>query len=376
MVDGPLSAYGALRTSGDLKPDPAQERAAEKLQLLHDELDGYEPVRNGGGLAAMFGLGRRRVQPPQGLYIHGPVGRGKSMLMDIFFESAPIEKKRRVHFHAFMIEVHDAVHAWRQDEKRKSDRDPLPQIAEKIASDTWLLCFDEFHVTNIADAMILGRLFTALFDFGVVVVTTSNLAPDNLYENGLQRARFLPFIELLKERLDCFELASATDYRLARLKSMRVFHAPLGPSATRMLKEAFVDLSEGAPAVSEEITVKGRNVQVPCAAGGVASFTFDALCGQPLGAEDYIALSNRYHTLVLDGVPRLVEDLRNEAKRFMTLIDTLYEHKVKLVMAAETAPHDLYKGKTHAFEFERTISRLMEMQSNDYLSADHAERVE
>lgn len=376
MVDGPLSAYGALRASGDLKPDPAQERAAEKLQMLHDGLHGYEPARNGGGLAAMLGLGRRREPPPQGLYIHGPVGRGKSMLMDIFFESAPVEKKRRVHFHSFMIEVHDAVHAWRQDQKRKSDRDPLPQIAEKIANDTWLLCFDEFHVTNIADAMILGRLFTALFDYGVVVVTTSNVAPDNLYENGLQRARFLPFIELLKERLDCFELASATDYRLARLKSMRVFHAPLGPPATRMLKEAFADLSEGAPAASEEFTVKGRTVQVPCAAGGVASFTFDALCGQPLGAEDYIALANRYHTLVLDGVPRLVEDLRNEAKRFMTLIDTLYEHKVKLVMAAESAPHDLYKGKTHAFEFERTISRLMEMQSNDYLSADHWETVE
>lgn len=375
MVDGPLSAYGALRASGELKPDPAQERAAEKLQALHGALHGYQPARNGGGLAAMLGFGRRREAPPQGLYIHGPVGRGKSMLMDIFFESAPVRKKRRVHFHAFMIEVHDAVHAWRQDRTRKSDRDPLPQIAEKIADDTWLLCFDEFHVTNIADAMILGRLFTALFDYGVVVVTTSNVAPDALYENGLQRARFLPFIDLLKERLDVFELSSPTDYRLARLKSMRVFHAPLGPSTTRALQEAFADLSEGAPAGPAAFTVKGRQVQVPSAAGGVASFTFDALCGQPLGAEDYIGIAQRYHTIVLDGVPRLVEDRRNEAKRFMTLIDTLYEHKVKLVMASETPPHDLYKGKTHAFEFERTISRLMEMQSNDYLAAEHAETV-
>jgi len=376
MVEGPLSAYGSLRQAGDIKSDPAQERAAEKLQILHDALQGYEPAKIAQGWVAKLGFGRRADPAPQGLYIHGPVGRGKSMLMDLFFESAPVAKKRRVHFHAFMIEVHDAVHAWRQDAKRKSDRDPLPQIAEKIAADTWLLCFDEFHVTNIADAMILGRLFTALFENGVVVVTTSNFAPDDLYENGLQRARFLPFIGLLKERLDCFELTSPTDYRLARLKSMRVFHAPLGPAASRVLRDAFDDLSGAVDAASEEVTVKGRTVEVPRAASGVAAFSFDALCGQPLGAEDYIALARRYHTLVLDGVPRLTEDRRNEAKRFMTLIDTLYEHKVKLVMAAETPPHDLYRGKTHAFEFERTISRLMEMQSNDYLSSDHQEAAE
>jgi cell division protein ZapE len=376
MVDGPLSAYHALRQADELKPDPAQEHAAAALQHLHEALIGYAPGRNGGGWAAKLGLGRKPAPPPRGLYIHGPVGRGKSMLMDLFFEHAPVAKKRRVHFHEFMIEVHDAVHAWRQDKARKSDRDPLPQIAEKIAGETWLLCFDEFHVTNIADAMILGRLFTALFENGVVVVTTSNFAPDDLYKDGLQRARFVPFIELLKERLDILELSSPTDYRLARMKAMRVFHAPLGPSASQALERAFEDLTEGTAPDRETLTVKGRAVEVPAAAAGVACFSFDALCGQPLGAEDYIRIAEHYHTIILDGVPRLTEDRRNEAKRFMTLIDALYEHKVKLVMAAETPPHDLHRGKTHGFEFERTVSRLMEMQSNDYLAAGHREAAE
>jgi cell division protein ZapE len=376
MVDGPLFAYRALRRAGDLQHDPMQELAAEKLQSLHKALRGYEPAKGLQGWAARLGFVRRPEEPPLGLYIYGPVGRGKSMLMELFFEQVEVAKKRRVHFHEFMIEVHDAMHAWRQDANRKSDRDPLPQIAEKIAADIWLLCFDEFHVTNIADAMILGRLFTALFESGVVVVATSNFAPDELYKDGLQRARFVPFIELLKQRLDCLELASPTDYRLARLKAMRVYHAPLGPAASRMLQQVFAELTAGAEAAAEEITVKGRIVPVPRAARGVAWFSFTALCGQPLGAEDYIAIARRYHTIVLEGVLRLTEDRRNEAKRFMTLIDTLYEHKVKLVMSADTAPHDLYTGPTHAFEFERTVSRLMEMQSNDYLSSDHREAAE
>jgi cell division protein ZapE len=376
MVDGPLFAYRALRRAGDLQPDPMQDLAAEKLQSLHNALSGYEPAKGPQGWAARLGFVRRAEEPPQGLYIYGPVGRGKSMLMDLFFAHAQVAKKRRVHFHQFMIEVHDAVHAWRQDANKKSERDPLPQIAEKIAADTWLLCFDEFHVTNIADAMILGRLFTALFQNGVVVVTTSNFAPDDLYKDGLQRARFLPFIELLKQRLDCLELASPTDYRLARLKAMRVYHAPLGPAVAHTLQRVFRDLTAGAETEAEEITVKGRIVPVPRTARGVAWFSFDQLCGQPLGAEDYIAISRRYHSVVLEGVPRLSEDRRDEARRFMTLIDTLYEHKVKLVMSAAAAPHDLYGGETHAFEFERTISRLMEMQSNDYLASQHREAAE
>lgn len=376
MPEGPLFAYRALRRAGDLQPDPMQELAAEKLQSLFKALTGYEPLNGVQGWAARLGLARRPEVPPQGLYIHGPVGRGKSMLMDLFYEHAPMARKQRAHFHEFMIEVHESVHAWRLDENRKNERDPLPQVAERIAGETWLLCFDEFHVADIADAMILGRLFTALFERGVVVVTTSNFAPDELYKDGLQRRRFLPFIELLKQRLDCLELASPTDYRLARLKAMRVYHAPLGPEATRRLEAAYDDLTEGAASQPDEIAVKGRLVPVSRTARGVAWFTFDGLCAQPLGAEDYIAIARRYHTLVLNGVPRLNEDRRNEAKRFMTLIDVLYDHKVNLVMAAETPPHDLYRGKTHGFEFQRTVSRLMEMQSADYLALAPREAAE
>ena len=368
MAEGPLFAYRALRAAGDLQADPMQELAAEKLQSLHKALIGYAPNGGGQGWAARLGLGRAPEPPPQGLYIYGAVGRGKSMLMDLFYEQAPAARKRRAHFHEFMIEVHDAAHVWRQDKNKKDERDPLPQIAGKIADETWLLCFDEFHVTDIADAMILGRLFTALFDRGVVVVTTSNFAPDDLYKDGLQRRRFLPFIDLLKHRLDCLELASPTDYRLARLKSMRVYHAPLGPESARRLEQAFGELTEGAESRPTSIEVKGRRVPVSRAARGVAWFGFEELCARPLGAEDYINIAREFHTLVLNGVPRLDENRRNEAKRFMTLIDVLYEHKTNLVMAAEAAPHDLYRGETHGFEFQRTVSRLMEMQSAEYLS--------
>ena len=373
MAEGPLFAYRALRAAGDLQADPMQELAAEKLQSLHKALIGYEPNGGGQGWAVRLGLGRAPEPPPQGLYIYGAVGRGKSMLMDLFYEHAPVARKRRSHFHEFMIEVHDAVHAWRQDKNKKEERDPLPQIAGQIADETWLLCFDEFHVTDIADAMILGRLFTALFERGVVVVTTSNFPPDELYKDGLQRSRFLPFIDLLKQRLDCLELASPTDYRLARLKSMRVYHAPLGPESTRRLEQSFAELTEGAVSQPREIEVKGRRVPVSRAARGVAWFSFEELCARPLGAEDYINIAREFHTVVLNGVLRLDENRRNEAKRFMTLIDVLYEQKTNLVMAAETPPHDLYRGETHGFEFQRTVSRLMEMQSAEYLSLNRGE---
>ncbi|HAT34609.1 MAG TPA: cell division protein ZapE [Rhodospirillaceae bacterium] len=371
VAKGPLFVYRARRESGELKPDPMQEAAVEKLQSLHDALDNYEPQSGGLDWKARLGLARRNEKTPNGLYIHGPVGRGKSMLMDLFFDGARVKRKRRIHFHEFMIEVHDANHAWRQDSNKKRDRDPLPQIAESIASDAWLICFDEFHVTNIADAMILGRLFESLFDLGVVVVTTSNFEPDLLYKNGLQRERFLPFIDLLKQRLDCFEVASPTDYRLARLKQMKVFHSPLGPASTKALEKSFADLTEGAVSAPETVTVRGRNVDIRRTARGVAWFSFAQLCGEPRGAEDYLTLGRQFHTFILDGVPKLNEETRNEAKRFMTLIDALYELKVNLVMAAETAPHEIYRGPTHDFEFERTISRLMEMQADDYIDAEH-----
>jgi cell division protein ZapE len=371
IAKGPLFIYRARKASGELRADPLQELAAEKLQSLHHALQGYEPNSGMKGWKERLGLARRNETPPQGLYIYGPVGRGKSMLMDLFFDSAPMKRKRRIHFHEFMIEVHDAAHRWRQDKNKKNDRDPLPRIAEGIAATASLLCFDEFHVTNIADAMILGRLFTSLFDLGVVVVTTTNFAPDDLYKGGLQRERFLPFIGLLKERLDCLELASPTDYRLARLKQMRVYHSPLGPASTTALEKSYEELTEGAISEPDMLTVKGRSIKISRAARGVAWASFESLCAQPLGAEDYIAIASRYHTLVLDRVPKLNEDTRNEAKRFMTLIDTLYEFKVNLVMAAETAPQEIYLGPTHGFEYERTISRLMEMQSDDYIDAGH-----
>jgi len=371
MTDGPLSAYRAMRAAGDLKPDPMQEAAAERLEALCHALAGHVPATGLRGLAARFGIGEAEAATPRGLYIHGPVGRGKSMLMDLFFDHAPVQKKRRVHFYEFMVEVHDALHAWRKSQKdSQGERDPLPQIARRIAGRSRLLCFDEFHVSDIADAMILGRLFSALFENDVVIVATSNFPPDGLYPGGLQRARFLPFIELLKQRLDPVELASPVDYRLARLQAMRVYHTPLGLAATRSLEQMFAELVEGE-AEADELVVKGRTLAVPRAGNGVAWFGFDALCRQALGPEDYLAIANRYDTVVLDGVPVLKEDTRNEARRFMTLIDTLYERRVNLVIAAQAAPQELYRGETHSFEFERTVSRLMEMQSDDYLRLEH-----
>ncbi len=369
---GPLFIYRAREASGALRKDANQEAAVEKLQTLYHALQGYDSQSGMKGWKARLSLAQRTISPPKGLYIYGPVGRGKSMLMDLFFDSVPVKKKRRIHFHEFMIEVHDSAHVWRNDKNRKSDKDPLPQIAEGIAAKASLLCFDEFHVTNIADAMILGRLFTGLFDLGVVVVTTSNFEPDNLYKGGLQRERFLPFIDLLKEKLDLFELASPIDYRLARLKQMQVFHAPLGIASTKALEKAYEDLTEGAASEPDAVCVKGRRISVCRAARGIAWFTFAELCTEALGAEDYIAIGRRYHTLILDQVPKLNEERRNEAKRFVTLVDALYELKVNLVMAAQTSPHEIYRGSTHDFEFERTISRLMEMQSDDYIDAKHS----
>ena len=368
--DGPLAAYRAKRRAGELKPDAAQELAAEKLQSLHHALRHYEPASGRGGWKARLGLARRREEPPQGLYLFGGVGRGKSMLMDIFFASAPVTRKRRVHFHAFMAEVHDRLHAWRAETKG-SKADPLPELAAAIADETWLLCFDEFHVVNVADAMILGRLFESLFERGVVVVATSNFPPDRLYEGGLQRGRFLPFIELMKRRLDVLELDGGTDYRLARLSDISTYQTPLGSKARQALDAAFDQLTEGAEPAPTQITVKGRQVQVPRAARGVARFAFAELCAAALGAQDYLAIATHYHTVILDGVPRMDESQRNEARRFMTLIDALYEHRCNLIVAADAPPDRLYAGRDGGFEFQRTVSRLMEMQSRTYIDLPH-----
>jgi len=374
--DGPLAAYRALRTSGRLEHDAAQELAAAKLQSVANALKEYRPNGRGGWIdrwRARLGIGRRDDiegdAPAQGLYIYGAVGRGKSMLMDLFFRTAPILAKRRVHFHAFMLEVHETLHQWRQEKPKELDL--IPALADKIAEETWLLCFDEFHVTNIADAMILGRLFTELFDRGVVVVATSNWAPDDLYPGGLQRDRFLPFIALLKEKLDALELDGERDYRMQRLKDISLYHSPDGAASDGKMRDAFLRLSGGLEPLPNSLIVQGRRLDVPRQAGKVAWFDFEELCARPLGAADYIALATHYPVLLIDHVPQLSSAARDQARRFMTLIDELYEHRVTTVIAAAARPERLYPEGEGAIEFQRTVSRLHEMQSADYVARPH-----
>jgi cell division protein ZapE len=366
---GPLPLYRARRHAGHLQPDPAQELAAEKLQSLHNAIRNYEPASGSAGWRERLGLGSRKIDPPQGLYIFGGVGRGKSMLMDLFFLAAPVAKKRRVHFHAFMLEVHDSLHRRRQ--AGEAGGDPIPPLAREIGDSAWLLCFDEFHVSNIADAMLLGRLFEALFDLGIVVVATSNLAPDDLYAGGLQRDRFLPFIDLLKARMDILELDGAVDYRLKRLKDLSVYHHPLGARASAALDQAFERMTDGATATAATMIVQGRRLTVPRTANGVARMSYAELCEQPLGAADYLEIARHFHTVIIDDVPKMSADQRNEARRFMILIDALYEHKVNLLMSAAASPERLYEAGDGAPEFKRTASRLIEMQSIDYLAKAH-----
>lgn len=374
--DGPIHSYRNLIGAGEIKPDQAQEVAAEKLQGLHHRLKSYDPSE-GSVIRRIFQFGapKKRQEAPQGLYMYGGVGRGKSMLMDIFFDTAPVEKKRRIHFHQFMLEIHADAHAFRNaPASERNGDDPIPPIADRVAGQATLLCFDEFQVTDIADAMILGRLFTALFERGVVVVSTSNRVPDDLYKDGLNRQLFLPFIDLLKQKLDILHLDSDTDYRMDRLNQMPVFITPLGPEADAALQKDFAALTEGEAAAPASIQAQGRTTQIPRAAKGVAFVDFPSLCGKPLGAADYLALAAGFHTVILANVPKMTKEKRNEAKRFVTLIDALYENRTKLICAADAAPDDLYPAGDGAFEFHRTASRLMEMQSQEYLALPHALR--
>jgi cell division protein ZapE len=383
MAGGPLAAYQSLRDCGDLKTDSAQEAVVRRL----DEL--YHALADGGGnnpglISRLFG--RRQTPPlPRGVYIYGEVGRGKSMVMDLFFDHAPVAAKRRVHFHAFMLEIHGRIHDWRQMSRAEREKvagkgvgdDPIPPLARDVARDARLLCFDEFQVTDVADAMILGRLFTALWDQGVVTVATSNRMPEDLYKGGLNRQLFLPFIDLVRARLDVVELSGPTDYRLDRLGGAPVYYTPISEEATRALSETFYRLTDhevgDRSAVGpEEIEVKGRKLFVPIASRGVAVFSFRRLCENPLGAADYLAIAWRYHTVIIVGIPRMGPEKRNEAKRFVTLIDALYENNVKLLCSAAAPPDELYDAGDGSFEFQRTASRLMEMQSEDYLSRGHA----
>lgn len=368
MTEGPLFFYCAKIVSGDIAADAAQGRAVQRLQHLHDDLIDWKPGKKVGAFSA-FGFGRP-VTPPEGVYIWGGVGRGKSMLMDLFFDHAPCAAKRRVHFHAFMQETHERIFAWRQREKagEVEGGDPIPPVAAAIANGAALLCFDEFQVQDIADASILGRLFTQLFDLGVVVVATSNIAPDDLYAGGLNRQRLLPFIALVKERMDVVHLDSATDYRLDRIKGLPVYYAPADAAARAKLDAAFRHLTDKDHGEPQVLALKGRAVHVPQAAHGVARFSFGDLCSKPLGAADYLKIAQSFHTVLIDNVPVMTPDRRNEAKRFVTLVDALYEAKTKLILSAAVEPDALYPQGDGAFAFERTVSRLQEMQSADYLS--------
>jgi cell division protein ZapE len=359
--------YRALLDAGELRPDPDQEKAVAVLDRLAAEL---RPKRGG---APWNRLLRKAPPRPRGVYMWGGVGRGKSMLMDLAFEAIPAERKRRVHFHEFMLEVHERLRA----ERAKEEGDPIPPVARAIAAEARLLAFDEMVINNAADAMILSRLFGQLLERGVTVLTTSNRPPRDLYLGGLNRELFLPFIDLLERELDIVPLNGPTDYRLERLGGFPTWYVPNGPEATRALSEAFFRLTDfavedRAKVPGEDIAVQGgRILHVPKSLKGVAVFSFRRLCGEARGAADYLAVARRYHTVILVGIPVMGPDRRNEAARFVTLIDALYEHKVKLLAAADATPADLYPAGDGAFEFERTVSRLIEMQSRDYLAAGH-----
>lgn len=365
----PIAAYRARLAQGILKPDPAQALAAEKLESLHHALVAYRPGQPQGWLAR-FGIGRPEP-PPQGLYMYGPVGRGKSMLMDLFHAAVPVPK-RRVHFLAFMQEVHARIHRWQQKAPgEREGKDPIAPLARKIAEEATLLCFDEFQITNIADAMILGRLFQALLERGVVIVATSNTEPDRLYEGGLQRELFLPSIELIRQKLDVLDLGPGQDYRRARLKGMQVYYSPLGTAASAALDAAFARLADDDKGEPLQLAVQGRTLTIAKSARGVGQTTFDALCRSAVGPADYLALATHLHTLVLDGVPVIPAAERNAAVRFITLIDALYEHRVTLICAAAAAPDALHPAGENAAAFRRTASRLYEMQSAEYLALEH-----
>ena len=369
--------YRALVAQGAIEEDAAQKDVARRLGELADVLTERSLAHKKSALGWLFGS-RPAPPPVRGLYIWGSVGRGKTMLMDLFIETVPIPQKRRAHFHAFMADVHERIHAYRQRVKRGEvkDPDPIPPVAAALASEATLLCFDEFTVTDIADAMILGRLFTALFAERVTVVATSNVEPDRLYEGGLNRALFLPFIALLKQRMDIVELDARTDYRMEKLKAAQVWHMPDGHESHARLGEAFRSLTGGSKPHPVTLAVKGRDLVVERAAQGVAWLSFGELCERPLGASDYLALAERFHTIVLEGVPVMSFEDRNAAKRFITLIDALYDSHVKLVASADAEPDALYTAVDgrEAFEFARTASRLIEMRSEDYLALPHGRR--
>jgi cell division protein ZapE len=351
-----LAAYNNAITENTLRFDAAQAAAAEKLDALAQALAGYRP-----------GLFRRK-EVPKGLYLWGDVGRGKSMLMDLFFESAAVSPKLRVHFNAFMVDVHARLHAERQ---RAGVSDPIPAVARAIAAEARLLCFDEFQVTDVADAMILGRLFEQFFAAQTVIVATSNVAPDRLYEGGLNRQLFLPFIAEIQQRLEVVELNGPIDYRMQRIAGLNVYLTPLSPEHDASMDQAWTRLTSNAAPNPLVLTILGRSLTVPAAARGVARFSFSDLCIAPLAAPDYLAIARNFHTVMIDHIPVMGENMHNVARRFVVLIDTLYDEGVKLICSAAAPPDGLYPDGKGSDAFRRAASRLMEMQSEEYLRRGH-----
>jgi len=365
------AAYDARLARGEIRPDPAQAAGLAALVRLEADLAGEG---NGNRLTARF----RKPKAQRGVYLWGPVGRGKSMLMDLFFETVPVEKKRRTHFHVFMGEVHRLIDAWRKGDaaarkakfgQHKGD-DPIPPVADVVAEGARLLCFDEFQVTDIADAMILGRLFEALFARGVTLVATSNRAPDTLYKDGINRQLFLPFIELLKSRLEVVSVAGDHDYRLDRLRAAGTWFSPDDPDNQRGFEALWRDMLGPEEETGATLEVLGRKITLPHASGGLVRASFASLCSVALGPNDYVALAERFHTVFLADVPKLTPSRREEARRFVILIDALYEAHARLIVLAEAQPAKLYPAGDGAFEFERTASRLEEMRSADWLQED------
>lgn len=368
----------ALVASGELKPDPAQKAMAARFDRLLGDLHAQRPARKSSALGWLFASRKpESVSAPKGLYLYGGVGRGKTMLMDMFFELARVKRKRRAHFHEFMADVHDRIHKHRQKLKAGETKqaDPVPPVAESLVAEARLLCFDEFSVTDIADAMILSRLFGELFQRGCILVATSNVEPDNLYKDGLNRGLFLPFVDLLKQYVEIVPLDSLTDYRMEKDSGLPVFRHPLGDEADKAMDAAWRRETAGMAVAPATIAFRGRSIAVPQAAGRVARFSFADLCEKPLGAADYLEILAHYDTLFVDHVPLLGAEKRNETKRFINLVDTIYDHRARLFASAAAAPENLLvtrKG-TEGFEFDRTVSRLIEIRSTEYL-ADHNDR--
>ena len=369
--------YQSQIASGAIEPDAAQEEIADAYAALELRLANYNPARKPGLLSRLFSNGDKD-ETPHGLYIHGEVGRGKTMLMDLFFQHSSVERKRRAHFHEFMAEVHERIYDYRQSIARGeiADGDVIALTANAIFEESWLLCFDEFHVTDIADAMILGRLFAKLFELGTVVVATSNVAPDDLYKGGLNRALFLPFIKHITDHMDVLRLDARTDFRLEKLQGVPMWLAPADADAKEALDRAWARMTGSARCKPRDISIKGRILHVPCSAQGVARFTFADLCDKPLGASDYLRLAQDYHTILVDHIPVMDIAQRNAAKRFITLIDTLYDNAVKLMASAEANPVSLYLAHegNEANAFKRTSSRLIEMSSESYLALPHGRK--